>query len=103
MHALARRVATALRFDRLAGPGDCVLVALSGGPDSVALTLLLAEALPAVGAVLAGAAHLHHGLRGGEADNDESFCRAFAAGLSLPLAVDRVRCGGPRAGATDLD
>lgn len=89
MHALARRVATALRFDRLAGPGDCVLVALSGGPDSVALTLLLAEALPAVGAVLAGAAHLHHGLRGGEADSDESFCRAFAAGLALPLVVDR--------------
>ncbi len=89
MHALARRVATALRVDRLVSPGDRVLVALSGGPDSVALSLLLAEVLPPLGASLVGAGHLHHGLRGGDADADLAFCEVFAAGLAIPLVVER--------------
>lgn len=88
MHALVRRVATALRVDRLAGPGDRVVVALSGGPDSVALGLLLAETLPLAGATLAGAAHLHHGLRGAEADDDESFCRTLSMQLRVPFFVE---------------
>jgi tRNA(Ile)-lysidine synthase len=55
----------------------------------VALSLLLAEVLPPFGASLVGAGHLHHGLRGGDADADLAFCEAFAAGLAIPLVVER--------------
>ena len=59
--------------------GARVLVALSGGPDSVALLHIL-RTLEARGElVVAGAAHFNHQLRGAEADADESFCRDLAA------------------------
>ena len=61
-----------------------VAVALSGGADSVALLLLLRD-LPGVCAV-----HVHHGIRGAEADRDLSFCRDFTARLGIPLHVLRV-------------
>lgn len=62
--------------------GRTVLVALSGGGDSVALTHLLAD--PSLGLRIA-VAHVHHGLRGSEADLDAEFCRRLAAGLEVPF------------------
>ncbi len=59
-------------------------VGLSGGADSVALLRALAARSGELGLVLS-AAHLHHGLRGAEADADEAFCRALAEGLRLPF------------------
>jgi tRNA(Ile)-lysidine synthase len=67
-----------------------VIVALSGGADSVALLLVLGEMAAAEGFVVAGAAHLNHQLRGADADADEEFCRRMAASLGLPLDVERV-------------
>jgi len=65
-------------------PGLCIAVGLSGGADSVALVRSLAERRKELGLVL-HAAHLHHGLRGAEADGDLEFCRALAGGLGLPF------------------
>ena len=48
-------------------PGLKLAVGLSGGADSVALLRILAERSRELGLVL-HAAHLHHGLRGAEAD-----------------------------------
>ena len=71
-------------------PGGRVVIALSGGPDSVALVHVLRE-LEAGGELgLAGLAHLNHQLRGEAAEADEAFCRALAAELSLPLEVERA-------------
>jgi len=64
-------------------------VALSGGADSVALLRILAARSRELGLVL-HAAHLHHGLRGAEADGDLEFCRALAAKLGLPFHEARV-------------
>ena len=64
-------------------------VALSGGADSVALLRALAARREELGLVL-HAAHLHHGLRGAEADGDLEFCRALAAKLGIPFHEARV-------------
>jgi len=84
---LDRRVTQAIRRDRLAGSGDRVAVALSGGSDSVALAWLLHDLAPRATWRLAGLIHVHHGLRGADADADEQFCRDLAARLGLPIDV----------------
>jgi tRNA(Ile)-lysidine synthase len=70
-------------------PGLRLAVGLSGGADSVALTRALAARSKELGLVL-HAAHLHHGLRGEEADGDLAFARALAAQLGLPFHEARV-------------
>lgn len=79
-------------------PGAGVVVALSGGPDSVALLRVAAHWSRRTGAPLL-AAHLNHGLRPGDADRDEAFCAdlcarlavEFACGTADPRAVARER------------
>ena len=70
-------------------PGLRVAVGLSGGADSVALLRALAARGAELGLVL-HAAHLHHGLRGEEADADLDFARRLAAALGLPFHEARV-------------
>ena len=72
-------------------PGLRLAVGLSGGADSVALMRALAERSKQLGLVL-HAAHLHHGLRGEEADGDLAFARALAAELGLPFHEARADC-----------
>jgi len=66
-----------------------VLVGVSGGSDSVALTRLLLDLSEHGGFVVVGLAHLNHGLRP-TADRDEAFCRAFATRHGLSLDVERA-------------
>lgn len=73
-------------------PGQRVCCAVSGGADSVALLRGLHEANGAkesAGLVLR-AVHVHHGLRGAEADADEAFVRTLCAALGVDLRVERV-------------
>lgn len=70
-------------------PGLRLAVGLSGGADSVALLRALADRKAELGLVL-HAAHLHHGLRGEEADADLAFARDLAASLGLPFHEARV-------------
>ena len=86
---LHAQVLQSLRREQLLPPGVRVVAALSGGADSVALTLLLGELAEQAGFVLAGVAHLNHGLRPAAAA-DEQFCRELAAALALPIDVERV-------------
>jgi tRNA(Ile)-lysidine synthase len=69
-----------VREYHLLDPGDRVVVALSGGADSVALLWLL-KALESTGdleAKIAGIVHVNHQLRDEESARDEEFCRALA-------------------------
>ena len=71
-------------------PGDRICAAVSGGSDSVALLLLLhqANSLPRNGlGVGLSAVHVHHGLRGEEADADLEFVIALCRRLEVPLHV----------------
>ena len=70
-------------------PGLRLAVGLSGGADSVALLRALAERSRELGLVI-HAAHLHHGLRGAEADADREFCRELAESLDLPFHESQV-------------
>ncbi len=70
-------------------PGLRLAVGVSGGADSVALLRALHQQRAALGLVL-HVAHLHHGLRGDEADADLAFARALAAQLGLPFHEARV-------------
>jgi tRNA(Ile)-lysidine synthase len=69
--------------------GDLILLALSGGPDSVALLHALRELAPRFGYRLA-AAHLNHRLRGAESDCDEMFVREICATLRVELVVEQA-------------
>jgi len=69
-----------------------VLAAVSGGPDSVALLhalVRLRAAHPELGYRTA-AAHLNHGLRGAESDQDEDFVRNLCSRLEVRLVVGRA-------------
>lgn len=73
-------------------PGQRVCCAVSGGADSVALLRALHAANQTkepLGLVLR-AVHVHHGLRGVEADADEAFVRALTAELGVDLRIERV-------------
>jgi tRNA(Ile)-lysidine synthase len=70
-------------------PGTRLAVGLSGGADSVALLRALACRSAELGLVI-HAAHLHHGLRGDEADSDLAFCRELSASLGIPFHEARV-------------
>jgi tRNA(Ile)-lysidine synthase len=61
-----------------------VAVGLSGGADSVSLLRALAARSAELGLVV-HAAHLHHGLRGAEADDDLVFCRNLTTKLGVHL------------------
>jgi tRNA(Ile)-lysidine synthase len=69
--------------------GSRVVVALSGGADSVALLTVLREIAATEGFEIVGAGHLNHRLRGAAADEDEAFCRALAIELDIPLYVEQ--------------
>ena len=72
--------------------GARVLVAVSGGPDSVALLHALAELAPEHGWRLA-ICHVHHGLRP-EADDDARFVARLATDLGWPVSIERVVVAG---------
>ena len=67
-------------------PTAGVLLALSGGADSRALAHLLASDAQKQGYRL-HFAHVHHGIRGLEADRDEQRCRDLAAIYGCPIHV----------------
>jgi tRNA(Ile)-lysidine synthase len=88
--SLTQRVLRTIDRYALLRDGTRVLVALSGGADSVALLLLLRELERDGVLAVAGAAHLNHQLRGAEADEDEAFCAALAARVGVPFVAERV-------------
>ncbi len=64
--------------------GGRVLCAVSGGADSIYLLCRLSE----MGYDVC-AAHYNHGIRGAEADRDETFVRELCAGRGIPFVSER--------------
>jgi tRNA(Ile)-lysidine synthase len=87
------RVVSAALAGLTAIPGDRILIALSGGADSVALTHALhrlREGRRDRPGYSVAAAHLNHRLRGDESDRDERFVRDLCERLQIELVVERV-------------
>ncbi|MDR0924824.1 MAG: tRNA lysidine(34) synthetase TilS, partial [Hungatella sp.] len=84
-----RTILDYIRRNRLFAPGDRVIVALSGGADSVCLLVVLHELRKELGLELK-AVHVHHGLRGKEADRDSDYARKLSEDLGVPFACVRV-------------
>jgi tRNA(Ile)-lysidine synthase len=72
--------------EQLFYPGQRIGAAVSGGADSVALLRALLERRAALGLVLS-VVHVHHGIRGAEADRDRAFVEALAAEHGLPVRL----------------
>ena len=89
MTPLQNRVLRTIQRESLVTPGNRVVVALSGGPDSVALTLLMSDLAETADFAVVGVAHLNHQLRDA-AGADEDFCRTLAGRLSLPCLVGQA-------------
>ena len=83
--ALERRVGAALGEQDLAGKR--LLVAASGGPDSLALLHALWRLRGEYGLALCGA-HLNHRLRGADSDADAEFAAGVFSELGIPYTVD---------------
>ncbi len=90
MSPLAQSVRQFLEREALLPPGARVLVACSGGGDSVALSVLLCELACAASWSVAGLLHVNHRLRGAASDEDEAFCRDLAVALGIPITVERM-------------
>ena len=79
---MLRRVTTYIRKHGLLEKDNPVLVAVSGGADSVSLLDVLLRA-----GYTCVAAHCNFHLRGAESDRDEAFVREVCAQLNVPLEV----------------
>lgn len=86
---LEQKALLALRQYSLFTQGDRIAVGVSGGADSVALLRFLAVLREEYRWELI-VCHIHHGLRGAEADRDEQFVRELAGQLGLPYAVRHI-------------
>jgi tRNA(Ile)-lysidine synthase len=83
-----RTVDQTIRTHRMVQNKDALLVAVSGGADSVALVYILRELAPKYSLQMA-IAHLNHCLRQSESDRDEKFVADLAKKLELPIYAGR--------------
>ena len=67
-----------------------LLLAVSGGLDSICLAHYFIENREALGIEWLGIAHVHHGLRVGTADRDAAFVEAFARKYNVPFFLKKL-------------
>ncbi len=87
--ALLERVLKTIRQHKMFRKGDRVVIAVSGGGDSVFLLGVLLQVRAILDLDLS-IAHIHHGLRP-DADEDAAWVVAWAEALGLPLDLKRVQ------------
>ncbi len=78
------RVLKTIKDHSMFTPGDKVIAAVSGGPDSICLLHILNILKSSLNIGLI-AAHVNHGLRGEEADGDEEYARKVCDSFGVPF------------------
>ena len=86
---MKEKVTNYIYDNKLINTGDKILVALSGGPDSVCLLNLLIE-MKGEFNIEVGAAHINHMLRGDEAYADEEYVKRVCELNDIPCFIKRV-------------
>jgi len=81
---LLEKVTRFIQDNRLIVEGDKILLAVSGGLDSVALLHIFSRLKSMLKLELA-VAHVHHGIRGDEADEDFEFVKSLSGNIKLPF------------------
>lgn len=85
---MLKKIREYIRQQGMIQPGDRVIVAVSGGADSVCLLSVLCALAPELSVSLR-ALHVHHGLRGVEADRDEAYVKELCERLNVPFTSVR--------------
>jgi len=89
MKGIEQKVLRFINHYKLINTGDRIMVALSGGPDSVfALSFLNAFRLKYKITLIA--IHFNHGLRGKESDDDEKFAKEFCKKLNIRFLAKKL-------------
>ena len=85
-----KTILNTINKNKMTKPGMHVIAAVSGGADSVCLLLALKELSAELGITLE-AFHLHHGLRGEEADRDADFVEDICKKWKIPITIRREK------------
>ncbi|MCC6545008.1 MAG: tRNA lysidine(34) synthetase TilS [Nitrospirae bacterium] len=86
-NALIKKVRETIKHFKMLEYGDNVLVAVSSGPDSVCLLHVLKE-LQDENNLSLNIAHLNHGFRGEEAEDDARFVQDMGDSLGIPVIAE---------------
>ena len=85
---ILRTVKQTIAAHRMLAPDDSVLIAVSGGPDSITLAHVL-HTLTAEQPRRLAIAHLNHGLRQKDSDRDAEFVAELAGRLDIPYYMEK--------------
>lgn len=86
---MIKKVKQTIEKYNLLDKGDRVVVALSGGPDSTALLIILTQIAEEIGFNLI-AAHINHGLRGEESNEDEKYSRDLSEKMGVAFVSHKI-------------
>jgi len=89
MRNLLEKVKKAISSGRLIGHGDKILMAVSGGPDSVAMAHVLNELKRELMFDLF-MGHLNHGARGKDSDEDAEFVLSLGKEMAIDTFVEKI-------------
>ena len=95
MNNIEKTVLNYIRDNDLVSAGDTVVLAVSGGADSISLLHILHNVSSELGIAL-HVAHLDHMLRGEASTQDAQFVRAMACKLNLPATIGEKEVGAYR-------
>ena len=100
--AFLKRVKDTVKQYDMLRPGDRVLVAVSGGPDSVGLLKALLEMRKNLGIEIV-VGNLDHGIRGRESRRDSDLVKRMSENLGLPLMHKRINLKSQPKGKKSLE
>jgi len=86
---MIKKVRDTIKKYRMIERGDVIIVAVSGGPDSVALLKVL-DIFSHKYMLTLITAHLNHGLRGEESNRDEEFVRKLSGSMGIEFECKYV-------------
>lgn len=87
--SVSRKMLATIKRLHMIEPQDTVLVAVSGGPDSITLLHAL-KTLEDELQIGLHAAHLNHGIRGKESDEDAEYVQVFSKNIGVLCTVEKI-------------